>query len=75
MNWHIVGAHNLEWATPILGLCHDVFMDQFIFRHILGHFFPQKKNLLHVCEHIQSITYQKGKLKVIKRQKISFLGP
>ena len=27
-------------STPILGLCHGVFTDQFIFRLILGHFFP-----------------------------------
>ena len=33
---------NPEWATPILGLCHRIFTDQFIFRHILGHFFPRK---------------------------------
>ena len=39
------GAHNPERATPILGLCHGVFTDQFIFGHILGHFFPRKWNL------------------------------
>ena len=33
------GARNPEGAVPILGLCHGVFTDQFIFRHILGHFF------------------------------------
>ena len=33
---HIPGAHNPELATPMLGLCHGVFMDQFIFRHIVG---------------------------------------
>ena len=38
----IAGAHNPEWATPILGLCHGVFTDQFIIRHVLGHFFPVK---------------------------------
>ena len=27
-------------STPILGLWHSVFTDQFIFRLILGHFFP-----------------------------------
>ena len=32
------GAHNPDRATPILGLCHGVLTDQFIFRHILGHF-------------------------------------
>ena len=69
------GAHDLERANPILGLCHDrVFTDQFIFRHILGHFLPQEKNLHHVYERIRSITYPKGKPNVIKRQKISFLG-
>ena len=41
-------AHNPERATPMLRLCHGVFTDQFIFRHILGHFFPQKLNLHHV---------------------------
>ena len=69
------GAHNPERATLILGLCHDgAFTDQFIFRHILGHFLPQEKNLHHVYERIRSITYQKGKPNVIKRQKTSFLG-
>ena len=38
----IAGAHNPEWATPIVGLCHGVFTDQFILWHILGHFFPWK---------------------------------
>ena len=37
------------------------FTDQFIFRHILGHFFPRKQNLHHVSERIRSIIYQKGK--------------
>ena len=32
------GARYPEGAVPILGLCHGVFTDQFIFRHILGHF-------------------------------------
>ena len=50
------------------------FTDRFIFRHILGHFFPRKWNLHHVYERVRSIRYQKGKLNVIKRQKISFLG-
>ena len=70
----LTGAHNPESATLVLGLCHGVFTDQFIFRHILGHFLPWKKNLHHVYERIRSIRYQKGKLNVIKRQKISFLG-
>ena len=31
-------AHNSERATPILGLCHGVFNDQFVFRYIIEHF-------------------------------------
>ena len=46
----------------------------FIFRHILGHFFPRKWNLRHVYEHIRSIRYQQGKRNAVKRQKLSFLG-
>ena len=42
---HQSGTHNSERATPTLGLCHGVFTDQFIFRHILGHVFPPKKEL------------------------------
>ena len=68
------GAHKPERATLMLGLCHGAFTDQFIFRHILGHLFPRKQTLHHVYERIRSIKYQKGKLNVIKRQKISFLG-
>ena len=64
------GAHNPERATPILGLCHGVFTDRFIFRRILGKFFPRKWNLRHVYKRIRSIRYQN----VIKRQKLSFLG-
>ena len=42
--WNLAaeGTHNPERATPILGLCHGVFTDQFILRHILGHLFPRK---------------------------------
>ena len=60
-------AHNPERATPILGLCHGVFMDQFIFRHILGDFFPRKLNLHHVNERIWSIWYQKKAKNMIFR--------
>ena len=52
------GAHNpAEPPTPILGLCYGVFTEWFIFRHILGHFFPQnpKWNLFHFYERIRSI--------------------
>ena len=41
-------AHNPERATPTLGLCHGVFTDRFIFRHILGQFFSRKWNIHHV---------------------------
>ena len=47
--------------TPIPGLRHGIFTDQFIFRHILGHFFPQKLSLHYVDERIPSIRYQKTK--------------
>ena len=57
--------------TPIPGLCHGIFTDQFIFRHILGHFFPQKLNLHHVDERIRSIRYQKTK-RYLKAKKIIF---
>ena len=67
------GAHNPERATLILGLCHGVFTDRFIFRHILGHLFPRNWNLRHVYKRIQGIRYQRGKRNVIKRQKLSFL--
>ena len=30
----IAGDHNPEWATPIVGLCHSVFKDQFIQKYI-----------------------------------------
>ena len=30
-----VGAHYQQRATPILGLCHGIFTDLFIFGHIL----------------------------------------
>ena len=61
--------------NSILGLCKGVFTDRFIFRHILGHFFPRKWNLRHVYERGRRILrYQKGKRNVIKRQKLSFLG-
>ena len=42
INWEQSRAHNPDRATPILGPCHGVFTDQFIFRHIIGHFFPRK---------------------------------
>ena len=58
----------------MLGLCHGVFTDRFIFRHILGQFFSRKWNLRHNYERIRSAKYQKGKRNVIKRQKWSFLG-
>ena len=38
----ISGAYNPGRATPILGLCHSIFTGRFMFRHILGQFFPRK---------------------------------
>ena len=73
--WYVMlfsGVVNTERVTPIQGLCHGVFRDWFIFRHILGHIFPRKGNLLNVCELIRSIRYQKRDRNVIKRQNLSF---
>ena len=68
----LTGAHNPERATPILGLYHGVFTDQFIFRHILGHFSRENRiSTMSISEF--KVIYQKGNLIVIKRQKISFL--
>ena len=64
-----------RWVTPILGLCHwNVFTDWFIFRYILeSQFFPQKmESPLRLWAHSKNKKYQKGKLNVIKRWKISF---
>ena len=60
-------THSIYLGTPILGLCHGVFTDKFICRHILGHFFLRKENLYRDYERIRSIRYQKEKLNVIKR--------
>ena len=68
------GAITLEQATPKLRLRHGVFTDRFIFRYILEQFFPQKWKLLSDYEDIQEIGYEKRKLNVIKRSKISFSG-
>ena len=66
----LLEARNPERVFPVIVPCHGVFTDRFIFRHILGHFFPREENLHHDYERIRSIRYQKGKLNVIKRQKI-----
>ena len=66
------GAHNRERVTPIQSLCHGVFRDWFIFRHILGKIFSRKWNLLNVCELIRSIRYQKRERNVIEWQKLLF---
>ena len=66
LNFTLAEAHDQERETPILGLCHGVFTDQFIFRHILGQFFPREWNLRHVFQRIRSVRYQKGKRNVIK---------
>ena len=66
------GSLNPERATPILGLCHGVFMS--CFRHILGFYFPAKIGSECRIQRIRNIRSQKGKLGVIKRQQILFLG-
>ena len=47
-------AHNPERATPTLGLCHGVFTDRFIFRHILGQFFTRKWNIHHAMNAVKN---------------------
>ena len=60
----IPGIHaDPERVTLILSLCQGVFMNQFIFRHILGHIFPQKKRI----STIRGRRYQKGKLNAKKK--------
>ena len=68
------GAHNPETATFILGLCHDVFTDQFSFRCILQHFLPRKWKLRSVHERVINIRRDKGKPNVIKRSTMPFSG-
>lgn len=62
----LAGAHNLERTTPILGLCHGVFTDGFIFRYILQQFFSAKLEAPFVYDHIRSIYYDEGDQNVIK---------
>ena len=46
----------ITWSEQLpLGLCHGVFKDQFIFRHILGYFFPRTQNLHLVYERLGTI--------------------
>ena len=57
------GAHNLEHATPILGLCKGIFTDQFIFSTIWQHFSPRnwKHRPVRVRIHRTIITKRKSK--------------
>ena len=69
------GAHNPERATSILAAYVTAFLRTSLFLDTFqGSFFPRKQNLHHVYESIRRIRYLKGKLNVIKRLKISFLG-
>ena len=51
-----------------------LYQDHIYFQTHFRAIFPRKKNLHHVYEGVRSIRYQKGKINVIKRQKISLLG-
>ena len=69
------GAHKPERATPILGLCHEVFTDRFSLDTFQStHFFPRKWKLRSVHERIINIRCDNGKLNVTKRSKMSFSG-
>ena len=61
--WILTGAHNPEWATPILGLCQDIFTDQFIFSTFKGTF-SYENRISTMSQGIWSTRYQKGKLNV-----------
>ena len=50
------------------------YQDHIYFQTHFRAIFSRKKNLHHVYEGVRSIRYQKGKINVIKRQKISLLG-
>ena len=66
-------APNPKRATLILGLV-KAFLRVRLFLDTFQRFLPRNQNLHHVYERSRIIRYQKGKLNVIKRQKISFLG-
>ena len=63
-------AHNPERASPLVGLCHGLFTDQFIFRYILLQpFYLRKCKLRSVPECIINVRYD---LNVIKKSKLPF---
>ena len=62
-------ARNPERASPLLGLCHGLFTDQFIFRYILEPFYLRKCKLRSVPERIINVRYD---LNVIKKSKLPF---
>ena len=65
----------LERATPIQGLCHGFFTDQFIFKHILGHFSRDNRistMSMSALEVQVDTRYQKGKLNLLKGKKYHF---
>ena len=66
----IIVYRNVNHELLALLLYHAVFTDWFIFRHILGQFFPRKWNLCRVYERNRNIRYHKGKRNVIKKKQI-----
>ena len=62
-------AHNPERASPLLGLCHGLFTDQFIFRYILEPFYLRKCKLRSVPERIINV---RNDLNVIRKSKLLF---
>ena len=59
-------AHNPERATLTLGLCHSVFTDQFIFRHIFGAIFSRENG---IC----TTLWTHSKYKDIKNENVASL--
>ena len=65
----ITGAHNPERATPILGVCHGVFTDQFILGHAL---FPSKAGSP-PCLSVHSKNKMSKRITKIKREKENYI--
>ena len=65
------GAHNPEWASPILGICHGSFTNRYIFRYLVEHFFSLKMEApLREWAHT---TNKKGKLKSYYNKRSNFV--
>lgn len=57
------GAHNPEQATPILGLCHGIFTDWFIFRSLFTGKFKESsspRNMIHRAGKKEAFCWSSG---------------